>query len=58
VSHDTFETLARHYSEREICEITWLVSTSHLFNINNLGLGIGSDGLCEIDRRPERASSV
>jgi len=35
--------LSRHYSEREICEINWIVSTNHLFNINNLGLGIGSD---------------
>ena len=57
VSPDTFETLSRHYSEREICEINWLVSTNHLFNISNLGLGIGSDGLCEISRRPEPASS-
>jgi alkylhydroperoxidase family enzyme len=52
VSPDTFETLSRHYSEREICEINWLVSTNHLFNMNNLGLGIGSDGLCEINRGP------
>jgi alkylhydroperoxidase family enzyme len=52
VSADTFETLSGHYSEREICEINWLVATNHLFNINNIGLGIGSDGLCEINRRP------
>jgi alkylhydroperoxidase family enzyme len=50
VSADTFETVQRHYSEREICELTWVVSTNHLFNINNLGLGIGSDGLCELSR--------
>jgi alkylhydroperoxidase family enzyme len=48
VTPDTFRTLSRHYSEREICELAWVVSTNHLFNINNLGLGIGSDGLCEI----------
>ena len=57
VSSDTFETLSRHYSEREICEINWLVSTNHLFNMNNLGLGIGSDGLCEINRAPQSSSS-
>lgn len=57
VSPDTFQTLSGHYSEREICEITWIVSTNHLFNINNLGLGIGSDRLCEINRRPQAASS-
>jgi hypothetical protein len=58
MSPDTFQTLSRHYSEREICEINWLVSTNHLFNINNLGLGIGSDGLCEINRSPQPASSL
>jgi alkylhydroperoxidase family enzyme len=57
VSPGTFEALTRHYSEREICEIDWLVSTNHLFNINNLGLGIGSDGLCDISRRPQSAAS-
>jgi alkylhydroperoxidase family enzyme len=57
VSPDTFEALKRHYPEREICEINWVVATNHLFNINNLGLGIGSDGLCEINRRPQLASA-
>lgn len=55
VSPDTFAALARHYSEREICEINWLVSTNHLFNLNNLGLGISSDGLCQISRARARA---
>ena len=57
VSPDTFETLSRHYSEREICEIDWVVSSNHLFNINNIGLGIGSDGLCEISTKPRSAGS-
>jgi alkylhydroperoxidase family enzyme len=48
VSPDTFAALTRHYSEREICDIVWLVASEHLYNINNLGLGIGSDGLCEV----------
>lgn len=48
VDPDTFAQLTYHYSEREICEIVWLVSSNHLFNINNLGLGIGSDGFCEV----------
>jgi alkylhydroperoxidase family enzyme len=54
VSPEAFAAVSRHYSEREICELDWVVSTSHLFNVNNLGLGIGSDGLCEIDRDPRR----
>jgi alkylhydroperoxidase family enzyme len=57
VSPETFAALSRHYSEREICEIVWVVSSNHLFNINNVGLGIGSDGLCELNpRRAPKAS--
>jgi alkylhydroperoxidase family enzyme len=55
VSPDTFERLARHYSEREICEIVWLVASEHLYNMSNIGLNIGSDGLCELS--PERTGA-
>jgi alkylhydroperoxidase family enzyme len=53
VSPGTFAALSRFYSEREICEINWVVSTNNLFNLNNLGLGIASDGLCELSSRPQ-----
>jgi hypothetical protein len=46
VNPATFAELARHYSEQEICEIVFLVSSEHLYNINNLGLNIGSAGIC------------
>ena len=49
---DTFARLAGHYSEREICDIVWLVASEHLNNLTNIGLGIGSDGLCELAQRP------
>lgn len=48
VSPNTFSALSGHYSERGICEIVWVVASNHLFNINNLGLGIGSDGFCDL----------
>jgi len=48
VSPGTFAELARHYSEREICDIVWLVASEHVYNMTNIGLGIGSDGLCEL----------
>jgi alkylhydroperoxidase family enzyme len=48
VSPDTFAALRRHYDEREICDIVWLVASEHLYNMTNIGLGIGSDGLCEL----------
>jgi alkylhydroperoxidase family enzyme len=51
VNPETFAELQRHYSEREICEIVWLVASEHLSNISNHGLGIGSDGLCELSSR-------
>jgi alkylhydroperoxidase family enzyme len=48
VDPETFARLARHYDERQICDIIWLVSSEHLYNLTNHGLNIGSDGLCEL----------
>jgi alkylhydroperoxidase family enzyme len=48
VSPETFARLAQHYSEREICDIVWLVASEHFYNITNHGLNIGSDGLCDL----------
>ena len=54
VAPATFAQLTRYYSEREICDIVWLVASEHLYNMTNIGLNIGSDGLCEL--RPPRAT--
>jgi alkylhydroperoxidase family enzyme len=43
----TFAELRRHFSEREICELTWLVASEHLYNMNNIALNIGSSGMCQ-----------
>jgi alkylhydroperoxidase family enzyme len=51
VDADTFARLSRHYSERAICEIVWLVASEHLYNITNIGLNIHSDMLCDISRK-------
>jgi alkylhydroperoxidase family enzyme len=51
VAPETFARLARHFSEREICDIVWLVASEHLYNLTNIGLNIGSDGLCELAAR-------
>jgi alkylhydroperoxidase family enzyme len=48
---DTFSRMSRFYSEREICEIVWLVASEHLYNMTNIGLNIHSDMLCEISRK-------
>jgi alkylhydroperoxidase family enzyme len=48
---ETFARMARHYSEREICEIIWVVASEHLYNMTNIGLNIHSDMLCDISRK-------
>jgi len=48
VDPETFARLARHYSERAICEIVWLVASEHMYNMTNIGLNIHSDMLCDI----------
>jgi alkylhydroperoxidase family enzyme len=48
VNPRTFERMASFYSERQICEIVWLVATEHVYNISNIGLNIHSDMLCDL----------
>jgi alkylhydroperoxidase family enzyme len=43
-----FDRLAKHYSERQICEIVWITATEFYYNIGNIGLNIHSDMLCDI----------
>lgn len=51
VDPETFARLAKHYSERAICEIVWLVASEHVYNMTNIGLNIHSDMLCDIARK-------
>ena len=54
VDPDTFARMRSYYSEREICEIVWLVASEHLYNMTNIGLNIHSDMLCDISRKKEK----
>lgn len=60
VEPDTFARLSRYYDEREICDIVWLVASEHLYNMGNIGLNIGSDGMCELSAgsRPEAGAAT
>ncbi len=58
VEPETFARLIQHYSERQVCEIVWLVASEHLYNMTNIGLGIGSDGLCELVAQPAKLPSA
>jgi hypothetical protein len=40
--------MSGYYSERQICEIVWLVASEHFYNMTNIGLNIESDMLCDI----------
>jgi len=51
VKTETFARLRKHYSERAICEIVWLVASEHVYNMTNIGLNIHSDMLCDISRK-------
>ncbi len=55
VNQDTFARVARYYSEREICEIVWLVASEHLYNMTNIGLNVHSDMLCDLSRKNKAA---
>jgi len=58
VHPDTFARLSRYYSEREICEIVWLIASEHLYNLTNIALNIHSDMLCDISRKNLRSSKT
>src|SRR5215471_12632229 len=53
---DTFARMRKHYSERAICEIVWLVASEHLYNMANIGLNIHSDMLCDISKQRQHSS--
>jgi alkylhydroperoxidase family enzyme len=56
VSDATFEELRKHFSEREIVEITWVNALENYYNLINLPLEIDSDGYCAIAQ--QRQDSV
>ncbi len=50
----TFARMAKYFSEREICEIVYVVATEHVYNITNIGLNIHSDMLCDISKKKQK----
>ncbi len=51
VGRATFDRMAKFYSEREICEIVYLVASEHMFNITNKALNIQSDMICDLVKK-------
>ena len=54
VAPQNFERLKKHFSERAICEIVWLVATEHVYNMTNIGLNIRSDMLCDFSKKKQK----
>lgn len=48
VKDETFAELQKHFSKREIVEITFLNALENYYNLINLPLEIHSDNLCSI----------
>jgi AhpD family alkylhydroperoxidase len=55
VSDDTFAALRAQFTEAEIVEITWLNAVQNFYNLINIPLEIGSDGLCALAERQHYA---
>jgi len=53
ISPENFARLSKYYSEREICEIVWVVASEHVYNMTNIGMNIHSDMLCDISKKKE-----
>lgn len=51
VDLEVFARMRKHYSERQICEIVFLVASEHVYNMTNIGLNIHSDMLCDITKK-------
>jgi len=51
VDPETFARVRRHYSERDLCDMVWLVASEHFYNMTNLGLNIHTDMLCDLARK-------
>lgn len=52
VSDATFATLKKHFSEREIVDLTAAIAAENFYNRFNAPLGIESQGFCAIPTRP------
>ena len=52
ISDSTFASTKQYFSERELVEIAWMVSTEHYYNLMNLAFDIHSDNLCGLKKYP------
>jgi AhpD family alkylhydroperoxidase len=54
VADETFDALRKHFSERQIVELTFMNALENFYNLLNLPLGIEDDGLCALAQERAR----
>lgn len=57
VNPKVFAKMREHYSERQICEIVYLVASEHVYNMTNIGLNIHSDMLCDLSLKQKTGAN-
>lgn len=58
ISDATFARARQYFSDRELIEIAWLVSTEHYYNLMNIAFDIHSDNLCQVGKRPVKQKAI
>lgn len=58
ISDFTFSRAKQYFSERELVEIAWVVSTEHYYNLMNLAFDIHSDNLCQVGKRQAKEKAI
>lgn len=53
----TFNALSKHFTEKEIVELTWLNAVGNYLNLMAKPLGIGSEGFCAIPTPAQTAAT-
>lgn len=48
IPDEIYNEAARHFHERELIEIAWVVASEHVYNLVNVAFNIESDNLCDI----------
>ena len=57
VTDETFAELRRHFSEREVVELTLAVAAENFFNRMNAALGVEAQGFCALPGARDAASA-
>ncbi|HUI86587.1 MAG TPA: hypothetical protein VLY21_05500 [Nitrososphaerales archaeon] len=56
VDRGVFERMKERFTDRQVCEVVYVVASEHVYNMTNIGLNIHSDMICDLVKaRRQRA---